>query len=99
MRTQPDKPGDMPTKKNKPNPWAKISVGDAVSIYQRANGEIIIDAIAAVVKGGDALLFGATSDRGAVSITWLHGGKKEKLYPATTEQLEDALSALTLYYE
>lgn len=98
MRTQPSKPGDTPAKKVKANPWAKVGEPKGASIYQNADPTIIVDAIAIAAKNGDAILFGCTSDGGAVSITWLHDKKKDKLYPASTEALEDALTALTLYY-
>ncbi len=98
MRTQPTKPGDVPAKKQKANPWAKVGEPKGASIYENANAEIVMSAITIASKHGDAILFGCTSDGGAVSITWLHDKKKDKLYPASTEALEDALEALTLYY-
>lgn len=55
----------------------------------------IIDAAAAE---GDALTFGRTSDGGAVAITVLSDGGREKAYAATQEELNALIVALATAY-
>lgn len=51
-------------------------------------------AIAAVTEDGAGLLLSKTSDGGALAITVLSGGGAHKLYPATAEELHEALQLL-----
>jgi len=47
---------------------------------------------------GDALTFGRTSDGGAVAITVLSDGGREKAYAATQEELNALIVALATAY-
>jgi hypothetical protein len=98
LKAQNNKPGDVPIKASKKSPWAQVDVARGAEIYENANVGTIINAIVIAAKNGDALLFGCTSDGGAVSITWLHDKQRDKLYPTSVEALEDALEALIQHY-
>lgn len=58
------------------------------------DGELLRDAIAAVVLEGDAILFGMTTDQGAVSTKILAEDGGARFYSATTEALEITLRAI-----
>lgn len=51
-------------------------------------------AIAAVTEDGAGLLLSKTSDGGALAITVLSDGGAHKLYPATVQELHEALQLL-----
>lgn len=62
--------------------------------YEQTDGALLRRAITAVVRNGDALLFGATSDGGALSVRVLSKGKTECFYPSDASELQELLEGL-----
>lgn len=86
-----------PRDKRRPGAYSGVfSLGRAgsLSISQTAP-EILRDAIDAVVQRGDAILFGRTSDGGALSIRILSDGATDCWYPADASELAELLVAVT----
>jgi hypothetical protein len=54
----------------------------------------VIAAIAAIVDGGDAVMFGSTSDGGALVITVLSGTDRRKFYPDDATSIGHALKQI-----
>lgn len=62
--------------------------------WKDASPELLISAVAAATEDGAALLLSKTSDGGALSIHVLAGDSTHKLYPATTDELSEALQLI-----
>lgn len=72
----------------KPSKYAAVgraSNGGAVS-YGGVDGNVLRDCLEAVTGDGDAILFGKTSDGGALSVQVLSGGVATKFYPADVSE-------------
>lgn len=67
--------------------------GDVVT-WELIDPQAIWGAIAAVTAAGDALMFSRTTDGGAYSITVMSGGKADKIWPKTTEEVHAVLTLL-----
>lgn len=59
-----------------------------------ADAEMLRAAIASATEDGAGLLLSKTSDGGALSIYVLTGGATHKLYPASVEELNEALQLI-----
>lgn len=68
--------------------------GGAVS-YGGVGGDVLRDAVQSVTSNGDAILFGRTSDGGALTVQVLSGGKSVKWYPGDISELYELLEGLT----
>ena len=66
----------------------------AMSISQ-VSSEVLSNCINTVVQRGDAILFGRTSDGGAMSIRILSDGATDIWYPADASELSELLEAIT----
>lgn len=53
-----------------------------------ASPELIGELVAAVVSIGDAILFGATRDGGAIRVVLMSGEERESVYADTGEKLD-----------
>jgi hypothetical protein len=60
-----------------------------------ADFDVIARAIEAVTAAGDALVFGRTTDGGALSLSVLSGGERYTEYASSVEDAEDALRRAT----
>jgi hypothetical protein len=68
--------------------------GRGKTTWLDANPELLRSAIAAATEDGAGLLLSKTSDGGALSIYVLTDGGTHKLYPATAEELAEALQLI-----
>lgn len=59
--------------------------------WEEVDGRVIKAAIVAATDDGCALIFGKTSDGGALSFTLLHTGAPLKKWPKTGQQAESVL--------
>jgi hypothetical protein len=55
-------------------------------------------AVDSITRAGAAVMFGRTSDGGALSICILDGDSKIKEYPHTAEEVADTLAAIAEEY-
>lgn len=62
--------------------------------WSDAKPEILQAAIAAATEDGAGLLFSKTSDGGALSLYVMTDGATHKLYPATVEEISEALQLI-----
>lgn len=62
--------------------------------WRDASAELLREAIASATEDGAALLVSKTSDGGALTIHVLAGGTTHKLYPATEQELSEALQLI-----
>lgn len=62
--------------------------------YSGIDGDLLRDTIQAVTNDGDALLFGRTSDGGALSVQVLSGGTATRFYPSDVSELYEVLEGL-----
>jgi hypothetical protein len=67
--------------------------GRALS-YGQIDGNLLRDCVEAITAAGDAILFGRTSDGGALSLHVLSNGSTIKLYPADASMLQESLESL-----
>lgn len=70
-------------------PTRTVSIGDADAVLLR-------DTIAAVNADGDAIMFGRTSDGGALSVAVYSGGRRAVVYFSDVDTLQNALVTLKL---
>lgn len=61
--------------------------------------EQVSNTIIAVVRGGGAIMFGVTSDGGALCLTLLDGGERHKEYLHTADEILYALEAIRVIYD
>lgn len=74
---------------------ANLKLGSRGNLSWRdASPELLTEALAAATEDGAALLLSKTSDGGALSIAVLTDGGTHKLYPATAEELSEALQLI-----
>jgi hypothetical protein len=66
----------------------------ALSFGQVA-GDTLRECVTTVVAAGDAILFGRTSDGGALSVRILSNGVTECWYPSDASELQELLEAVT----
>lgn len=70
---------------------AKVSWADV-------DNQILRDSVVAVTGEGAAIMFGQTSDGGALSLLVLDGSEKIKQYPNSVESAESVLRWITQMY-
>jgi hypothetical protein len=58
------------------------------------DGDLLRECVERVTNRGDAVLFGRTSDGGALSVQILTGGKAEKFYVTDASELLELLQGL-----
>lgn len=58
----------------------------------------VLAVVDAIMAAGDAVIFGATSDGGAVSVTLLQGRERLKRYAADVRELEQLVADLARAY-
>lgn len=68
--------------------------GSAAEFVEAVNVELLRDAIARIVGAGDALMFSATSDGGALVMLVMEGGDKRKVYITSDTKLHDVLKSI-----
>lgn len=82
--------------KNGADKWASVGAmtkrGDLT--WEDADGALLKAALVSATQDGAALLLSKTSDGGALAIQVLHGTSRSKLYPATPEELKEALQLI-----
>jgi hypothetical protein len=66
---------------------AAVSVGDV-------DAELLRDTVAAVTGDGDAIMFGRTTDGGALSVSVYSGGRRAVVYFTDVGSLQNALVEL-----
>lgn len=74
------------------NPWGSTTARGDLPRFSDVPG--LANAIDRVIASGDALVFGSTSDGGALSITLLCGNDRYKIYAANDDELIRAFQAL-----
>lgn len=62
--------------------------------YSQVSGSLLSDCVGRVTERGDAILFGRTTDGGALSIHVLAGGKATKFYVTDASELMELLTGL-----
>jgi len=72
---------------------SSASVDRSVS-YSQIEGSALRECITRVTERGDAILFGRTSDGGALSIQVLTGGKAEKFYVSDGSELIELITGI-----
>lgn len=82
---------------NKLSRYAGIKDRTSVQVVSigQVDGQTLSDCVDAVVKSGDAILFGRTSDGGALSVRVLSNGVTECFYPTDASELLTVLEAIT----
>jgi hypothetical protein len=68
--------------------------GAAGLSFCQVAGDTLRDTVAAVVSNGDAILFGRTSDGGALSVRVLSDGSVDVWYPTDASELQELLDGL-----
>lgn len=63
--------------------------------FSQIDGAVLRSCVDAVVHRGDAVLFGRTSDGGALSVRVLSEGATECWYPSDASELQELLEGLT----
>lgn len=88
----------MPSRKDSPAgpPGRKYTRGasshaDSGLSYSQADAALLRDVVATVTDAGDAVLFGRTSDGGALVAHFMSAGHLEKVYAASVEELDTIL--------
>jgi hypothetical protein len=66
--------------------------------WAEINNQLLRDCLCAVTSAGAAIMFGRTSDGGALSITVLDGEQRVKEYPHSVDDAEATLSWLVSMY-
>lgn len=76
--------------------WGKLGAySDKGSLtWEEADQGILKAAIVSATEDGAALLLSKTSDGGALAIHVLHGTSRSKLYPASAQELKEALQLI-----
>jgi hypothetical protein len=75
--------------------WEGLTKAKRGSVtWADAQSDMLKGAIAAATEDGAGLLLSKTSDGGALSIYVLSDAATQKLYPATAEELHEALSLI-----
>lgn len=69
------------------------STPGAVSVSD-VDAELLRDTVAAINADGDAIMFGRTSDGGALSVSVYSGGRRAVVYFTDVDALQNALVAL-----
>jgi hypothetical protein len=72
---------------------SSASVDRSVS-YSQIEGATLRECVTRVTERGDAILFGRTSDGGALSIQVLTGGKAEKFYVSDASELMELITGI-----
>jgi hypothetical protein len=86
----------MPPPRNKTSgsgKWTKYTPKKEVVqvAWDEVNNALVSTAVAEVTRGGDALLFGATRDGGALVLTVCSGDERVKFYASTPEEMNSHL--------
>lgn len=91
----PNKSG-RPSDDSEPAKYAGVGgPGESGSLrYRDAEAELLRDTIDAVTQDGDAVMFGRTSDGGALSISVYSSGRRKSLYAVSLDQLLQTLVEL-----
>ncbi len=67
---------------------------DRTVSYGQIEGATLRECVTRVTERGDAILFGRTSDGGALSIQILTGGKAEKFYVSDASELMELITGI-----
>lgn len=81
---------------NGANKWGTVSAlteKGSVS-WEDADAALLKAALVSATEDGAALLLSKTSDGGALAIHVLHGTSRSKLYPASAQELKEALQLI-----
>lgn len=62
--------------------------------YSQVSGDLLRECVERITNRGDAVLFGRTTDGGALSIHVLTDGKAEKFYVSDASELMELLTGL-----
>jgi hypothetical protein len=86
----------MPPKKSATSgsgKWTKYTPKKTVEqvAWDECNSALIATAVCEVTRGGDALLFGATRDGGALVLTVCSGDERVKFYANAPEEMDTHL--------
>lgn len=75
--------------------FEKKGGGNAVEVFRGADPDLILKTIEAVIAAGKGITFAGTRRGDAVSLCFLDDGDQDKTYPATAEELTEALGLVT----
>lgn len=83
--------------KDKRSKYQGAKTGHSLSALRigQAGGDTLSACVDAVIAAGDAILFGRTSDGGALSLRVLSDGVTECWYPTDASELLEVLEAIT----
>lgn len=86
----------QPRPQNGTNPYASVGRDRSAAplSYGQVSGETLRECVVSVVDSGDAVLFGRTSDGGALSVRVLHNGATNAWYATDASELQELLEAL-----
>lgn len=103
MSTMGDKKLNDKSKRQaaKDSKLAKLGTGrgDSEADVRGANPELVWAAVCAVMAEGGAVMFGTTSDGGALCITVLDGGDRHKEYCHDADEINYFLESVRVTYE
>lgn len=74
-------------------PWAGVYAREPFA-WDSIAGDSLADGIGAVLRAGNAITLGLTTDGGAVRITVWQGGQKHVAYAAVPEVFDDLMAVL-----
>jgi hypothetical protein len=66
----------------------------AVDVVSSANPAVLQDVVSAIIRDGDAIMFGSTSDGGALVVTLFSGDERKKFYPDDDSSFRAALAQI-----
>jgi hypothetical protein len=81
----------------RPNPFGKIQRQTERS-FGLADCPDALRMLDTLIQAGCAAIIGATRDGGALVLTVLDGDTRHRTYCSTIEELDEAVTALTIYY-
>ena len=62
--------------------------------FGEADAELVRNCIEAIITDGDAVMFGQTSDGGALSVSVYSGGARQQFYCTNLDQIQNLLVEL-----
>lgn len=77
----------------------QIQIGGDADGYMRVSPELYGRAALVAMQAGCAVMFGSTSDGGAVVVTVYDGGERKKLYAHSMEETEYVLEQIVAAYQ
>lgn len=85
----------IPTLNGGSGKWSNFKLGNRGNCsWEDASADLLKGAVVSATQDGAAVLFSRTSDGGALSLQVLQDKETHKLYPATVEEIREALQLI-----